>query len=217
MCDTPGRRGGTKKRAREGLTHERILLKSLLDNLPLSVYFKDKKGRLIRISKHFTRLAPEKPLQKAPREVIGKTDFDLFPEELAGAAAEDDRRVMKTGEPIIDREERSLNPDGSDLYLSTTKAPLLDRDGNIAGIVGITRDITRRKLAEEREEFLHSLLRHDLRNKAQIILGYLELLRDTGLTKEQLGFLDKAMKATREEVELIEKVRSMRRSERKRQ
>ena len=57
--------------------------------------------------------------------------------------------MMETKKPIIDREEHSIAPDGSELYLSATKAPIFDRKGNVMGIVGITRDITEQKRAEK--------------------------------------------------------------------
>jgi len=133
------------KLAQEKLTKETALFTNLMDNLPYSVYFKDRGGRLIRINKHFLKLFPGKPSRRTPDEVIGKTDFDLFPEFLAKATAEDEKRIIETGKPMIDKEERSIASDGSEMYLSTTKAPIFDREGNVIGIVGITRDITELK------------------------------------------------------------------------
>jgi PAS domain S-box-containing protein len=136
---------GELRQMQEKLAEETALFTNLMDNLPHSVYFKDREGRLIRINKRFLELIPGKPSRRTPEEVIGKTDFDLFPEPLAKAAAEDEKRIMETGKPIIDKEERFITPDGSEMYLSTTKAPIFDREGNIIGIVGITRDITEQK------------------------------------------------------------------------
>ena len=138
----------TERTERKELIKNRNMLQSLLNTLPHSVYFKDRDGRLIQVSRYFLRLTPGKPpIAKSIDEIIGKTDFDLFPEWLAKATAEDEKRIIETGEPIIDKEERSLAPNGSGIYLSTTKAPLLDEKGDVIGIVGITRDITEQKKA----------------------------------------------------------------------
>jgi PAS domain S-box-containing protein len=112
------------------------VFRNIIDNIPHAVYFKDKKGRFIWVSKIYGT---------THGAVIGKTDFDLYPEDEAREATEDDKRVMETGEPIIDKEERFTAPDGSELHILTTKAPLFDRDGDIIGIVGIARDITQQK------------------------------------------------------------------------
>lgn len=123
------------KQAQEGLVRESSMLQNLLDNTPAFIYFKDRDGRYVRVSKSYQATQPE--------SMVGKTDFDLYPEDQARRAAEDDKRVMETGEPIIDKEERFVAPDGSELRLSTTKAPLFDREGNVVGVVGIARKISK--------------------------------------------------------------------------
>lgn len=123
------------------LTYERNLFANLMENLPLLAYFKDRGGKLIRVSKLYQMTQPE--------SVIGKTDFDLFPEELARTAAKDDKRVMKTKEPIIDKEENTTHQNGSKSHLLSTKAPIFDEKGNVVGTVGVTRDNTELKQAEE--------------------------------------------------------------------
>ena len=83
-------------------------------------------------------------------DCLGLTDFDFFAAEHAQAAREDELRVMRTGEAIVDLEEREVWPDGRITWVSTTKVPLYSRDGRVIGIFGLSRDITARKLAEER-------------------------------------------------------------------
>jgi PAS domain S-box-containing protein len=129
-----------EKRLKE-LLKERSMFLNLMNNLPLSVYFKDKEGRLIKVSKIYE--------DTHPGGVIGKTDFDLYPEEEAREATEEDRRVMETGQPIVNREGRTINSDGNEHYWLTTKAPVFDDEGNIMGIAGITTEITERKKAEK--------------------------------------------------------------------
>jgi signal transduction histidine kinase len=77
-------------------------------------------------------------------------------------------------------------------------------------VYGVFRDITDRREAEEREEFLHSLLRHDVKNKAHIVQGYLEIMEDYDMQEEVREFLMKAENGLREGMEIIEKVRTLR-------
>lgn len=86
---------------------------------------------------------------------------------------------------------------------------ITDHDGELA-ILSVVRDISVRKQREERVDFLHSLLRHDLRNKAQIIMGYLNLINvSSPVTEEQGRYIDKAIKGVKEQIELVEKVRTL--------
>jgi len=130
------------------LKFERIMFESFLDNIPISVYFKDKEGRFLRVSKCFLKQKGAPPLNSVD-ELIGKTDFDLFSKEHAELSLQDELQVMKTGKPIVDREESEV-VDGKKVYLLTTKAPLTDDKGNLEGIVGITREITEKKILEKK-------------------------------------------------------------------
>lgn len=116
------------------------LLMDLMDNVPDVIYFKDRQGRLILVNKAHAR-----GLGLNPKEVVGKTDFDIFSKERAKLMAKDDEYVMKTGKAIIDKVERSTRADGIDNYVSTTKIPRYGKNGKIIGLIGITRDITHRK------------------------------------------------------------------------
>ncbi len=94
------------------------MLADFMDNIPDVVYFKDVKGRLIWVNQ-----AHAKGLGLKPEQVIGKTDFDIFPKERAERMIKDDQYVMKTGKSIIDKIERATRPDGVDNHVSTTKTP----------------------------------------------------------------------------------------------
>jgi PAS domain S-box-containing protein len=132
------------KLAEEALAQERSLLRTLIDNLPDCVYAKDTAGRKLLVNP-----ADLKNLHfKTEAEVINKTDFDFFPKELAEKFWADDQKVIQ-GEPIIDREEYVLSDAGEKHWLLTSKLPLRDPSGKIVGLVGIGRDITARKLAED--------------------------------------------------------------------
>jgi rsbT co-antagonist protein RsbR len=127
---------------------EKSLLNSLLEHIPENVYFKDKESKFVRICKAFSDYMGF----DNPDEIIGKTDFDLFDEEHARPAFEDEQKIMKTGKPL-QKEEKEVYPDGSEKWVETTKVPRYDEKGKIVGTFGISRDITGKKLWEmEREK-----------------------------------------------------------------
>jgi PAS domain S-box-containing protein len=134
-----------RQRVEEALAQEQYLLLMLMENLPDHVYFKDTKSRLIAVSRSLARRHG-----MLPGEMKGKTDFDFFTEEHARKSFEDEKRIIRTGIPLIDQEEKETWPNGSVTWVSSTKLPLRDANGHIAGTFGISRDITARKQAEER-------------------------------------------------------------------
>lgn len=134
-----------KCRAEEELARERALLQTLMDNGPDHIYFKDRRGRFILANRALARVLGA----SGPSELIGKTDFDFFSPEHAESAFEDEQRVMKSGQPVIDIEERETWPDRPDTWVSTTKMPLANEKGEIVGTFGVSRDITERRKMEE--------------------------------------------------------------------
>lgn len=127
------------------MSHERLLLRTLIDNLPDCIYAKDIAGRKI-----LSNAADLKNLRCATEaEAIGKTDFDLFPREIAEKFHADDQKVID-GQPVVNREEFFLNEAGEKSWLLTSKLALHDPTGKVVGLVGIGRDITERKRAEEK-------------------------------------------------------------------
>ncbi|MCF7873330.1 MAG: PAS domain-containing protein [Candidatus Omnitrophica bacterium] len=130
------------------------LFTELMDNIPDVIYFKDKSGKIVLVNKAYAR-----GLGITPDEVIGKTDFDIFPKSRAQMMQKDDLWVIKNKKPIIDKVERATRPDGQDNYSSTTKIPRFDKKGSVIGLIGITRDITRRRRLEQLEEDKHQMQR----------------------------------------------------------
>jgi PAS domain S-box-containing protein len=135
-----------RKQAEQALAQERDLLRTLMDNLPDSIYFKDRESRFTRINQ---ALATAFGLSD-PTQAIGKTDFDFFTAEHAQQAYNDEQEVIATGKPITAKEEKETWPDGRVTWASTTKMPFRDAGGAIVGTFGVSREITRRMQMEER-------------------------------------------------------------------
>ncbi len=133
-----------KKWKEERLVAERNLLSTLIDNLPDYIFVKDVNSCLILDNIAHRRLLGATTLE----EVVGKTDFDFFPTELAAPYIADEERIIRSGEPMINREEPVVDKDGHQRWLLTTKVPIHDQQGVITGIVGINRDITLQKQNE---------------------------------------------------------------------
>jgi PAS domain S-box-containing protein len=133
-----------RKQAQKEASYEQSLMQTLLDNIPDYVYFKDKNRRFVRASNFFCDL-----FKCSLEDIIGNKDEDLFPEEIAEETARDDRHVIKTGIPLVNKEEGGESIGGGEHWVLTTKLPWRDRKGNIIGLFGISREITDRKRAEE--------------------------------------------------------------------
>ena len=125
--------------------YEGFLLQALMDNIPDSIYFKDLRSRFLMIS----RAKARKHGLTDPAEARGKTDADYFTEPHARQALTDERKILRSGKPIEGLEEVETWPDGSETWASTTKMPLRNQSGQIVGTFGISRDITKRKHAEQ--------------------------------------------------------------------
>lgn len=124
---------------------ERTLLRNVIDNMPDAIYVKDASGRYLLDNVAHRRQIGAASLE----EVIGKNTADFFPPEVAAKFLADDELVLKTAEPILNRHEVTDADSAKSLWLSTTKVPLRDARGNVVGIIGIGRDITARKDAEQ--------------------------------------------------------------------
>src|SRR5512133_964085 len=120
---------------------ERILLRALLEHLPDSIYFKDRQSRFLRVNTAMARRVGGDQAQ----DLIGRNDFDLYTTEHAQPAFDAEQRIIATGEPLLGCEEKETWSDGHTTWVSTTKLPLRDLDGEIIGTFGISRDITERK------------------------------------------------------------------------
>ncbi|GAK60693.1 PAS modulated sigma54 specific transcriptional regulator, Fis family [Candidatus Vecturithrix granuli] len=130
------------------LAREKYIVDTFLANVPDSIYFKEPEGRIIRAN---TAHARRRGLCD-PREEVGKTDFDFFPEEVAQRKYAQEQQIIRTGTPVINVEEQNVWSDGRIDWQLTTKMPLRNEHGEIIGIFGISRDITELKQAEQELE-----------------------------------------------------------------
>lgn len=176
-----------RKRTEDDILKERILLRTLIDNLPDTIFAKDKEGR--KILANITDMEVIGCASEA--EIIGKTDLELFPGNIGERGYADDIHVLQTGEPVINREEEFIDVEGKHRWLHTSKIPLFDELGMVTGLVGIGHDITIRKSAEEE---LRKLSRAVEQNPVAIIItdsdGTMEYVNPkftelTGYTREE--------------------------------
>ncbi len=151
-----------EKAANEMLRNERILLRTLIDNLPLSIFIKDKQYRKTIINRAHLRSIVEqtnRPELGFESAILGKTDFDVYPKELAKEFMVDNEKVIRDGQAIINREELRVLPGGRKRWTMTSKIPLRDKSGEIIGMLGMATDITDSKVAEQAKEQETILLR----------------------------------------------------------
>jgi PAS domain S-box-containing protein len=142
------------KQAEEALAQERSLLRTLIDNLPDLIYFKDSQSRFVVVNQAQVRLLGG----TTPEDLLGKSDFDFFPRELAQKYYADEQAILQSGQPQISLEEPTVDTAGNKKWLATTKVPLRDSNGQVTGFVGVGRDITERKQAEAERERLMAIM-----------------------------------------------------------
>lgn len=176
------------RQAQEMLSIERNLLRSLIDNLPDRIYAKDSLSRFIICNEALVKRMG----RESADEIIGKSDMQLLDRESAVSYLNDEQNIIKTGIPMLNKEEEVLFKNGQLRYSLSTKLPLRNSHGEIIGIVGIGKDITDRKLLEieaankneqlqkiitDRDKFF-SIIAHDLKSPFNYFLGFTELISD---------------------------------------
>lgn len=135
---------GTKF-SQQKIQEERRLLKTIIDHLPVNIYMKDLHSRKILVNKReleYSGATNEK-------DVLGKSDLDLFPAKYAKISLEEDRKVFITKKPILDEETFAVDEAGKKTWFLSSKIPFIDDQNLIKGLIGISYDITERKKREE--------------------------------------------------------------------
>lgn len=197
-----------EKRAERVIIKERAFLQTLIDSLPVNVFVKDLDSRKTLIN----RKELEHMGVKDVNEVLGKSDHDLYPKWSADISRKEDLEVFESGQSFIDVETENLKKNGERNWFLTSKIPLKDDDDVVTGLLGISYNITKYKLAEEKlrqlsileskskemEQFAY-IASHDLREPLLTIRGYSELLEEDFADKldddglQILGYIQKAV------------------------
>jgi PAS domain S-box-containing protein len=179
---------------------QRSQLHSLLISIPDLVWMKDSEGVYLSCNPAFERLTGAKTA-----EIVGKSDLDFFPQEVAAAFRSDDRMAFESSTPIVREEWVTFLDDGHRSLLETVKTAVHDKNGKVLGVLGIARDITRmRALLDELEQarndaqqssaakssFLANMS-HEIRTPMNAIIGMSELCLETSLTPKQRNYLVK--------------------------
>lgn len=197
-----------------------LLLNALLDGIPDRIYFKNLESRFLLINK-----SQALALGLAdPEEAKGKTDFDFFSEEHARQAYADEQKIIQSGEAITGIEEKETWKDGSVTWVSTTKAPFFDKQRNVVGTFGISRDITElhnaREIVEEAERrkvMLESIgaVCHHMSQPITVITSASRMLQDSlrnapPETQKFAGYISSAADILAEKLQKLNEVNKYR-------
>lgn len=183
------------KRAEARIKYERNLFKALFDNLPDAVYVKDINYKKILANpidlKYMGELNEE--------DVIGKTDFEIYKKDVADSSFTDDKQVFTTGEAIINKEDFFIDNKNEQHWMLNSKVPFRNNKNEVIGLVGISREITEKKILEQnyikakenaesankaKSEFLANMS-HEIRTPLNSVIGFSDLLKKTKLDETQ--------------------------------
>jgi PAS domain S-box-containing protein len=130
------------------LSDDQETMQTIIDNIPRAVFWKDKELRFQGCNRIFAEVAG----LKSPRELVGKTDYEMPWKEHGDAYRADDLQVMDSRISRLDLEERNVNSEGVESWVLTSKVPVLNKQGDVVAVLGMFEDITARKLKEAEVE-----------------------------------------------------------------
>ncbi|MDI6449564.1 PAS domain S-box protein [Anaerobaca lacustris] len=172
-------------RAERERAEEQTLLRTLIENLPDAVYVKDRQGRFVLCNRQVLGRKGVATVE----EIVGRTDYDFYPADVAERVHEVEQEIMATGRPMIDHARCIIDPaSGETTWNLTTKVPLRNDEGEIIGLVGIGRDITDRRRAEEAYRTLvdHSLQGLVVLQDGRVVFANSAMSDISGYTVEEI-------------------------------
>ena len=185
--------------AEAALRREQFLLTSLMLNIPDNIFFKDCDGHYLRIN----RAMANRFGLDSPEDAVGKTASEFFSDVYAARIKSDEQQIMASGEPVVGEEELVDWPNGSQTWVSVIQMPIREDDGTLAGLFGLSHDISDQKLAQQamreardaaeaaseaKSNFLANMS-HEIRTPMNAIIGMTELVLDTSLEPTQREYL----------------------------
>jgi len=185
---------GERRSLQDALAHERNVLRTMIDLIPAFIYAKDAHSRFTACNKLVANR-----MGATPEQLLGKSDFDFFPREMAEKFFNDEQALLASGKPLMDCEEIAFDKiSGTNRVIVTSKVPLHDEQGRVTGLVGTGYDITERKAAEERmasSDRLESIGRlaagvaHEINTPIQYLNDSVSFIREG--VQELLSYIDK--------------------------
>jgi PAS domain S-box-containing protein len=204
-----------RKRLGEKLEGERALLQTVIDYIPDHIYLKDRESRFLLANRSLALWIGA----SRPEDLIGRTDHEFFPRELADAFRADEARIFETGQSQISKEEQTRSASGAMRWVLSTKMPLTDDTGAVTRIVGIGRDITEQKdlqtqiMRAQRLESLATLatgIAHQFNNINAVVKGYIDVaLLSGGLPTTTAVYLGEALKGVQRMVDITERLQGL--------
>ncbi len=212
-----------RKRAEEKLQFERNLLYTLMNHHPDGIYFKDRSGRFLRVSKAYAgKLGSDDP-----EDALGKTDSEFFSDEHSRESSKNEQQILESGEPAIGLIKKETRSDGTETWISTSMAPFYDQQGDVIGTFGISHDITEIKKAEQKlnatlddlrlardaaesanrakSNFLANMS-HEIRTPMNAIIGITELVMETELNSTQKDYLGTVLESGESLLSIINEI-----------
>lgn len=181
-------------------TDQNTLIQQLIDNIPDNIFVKDINSKFLIANNWVSKIIGE----QSSKKLIGKTDFDFFPKKIAQKYYHDEQNIIQTGKPLLNELEK-VPVKGRIRWYSTTKVPFYDKHGNIAGVVGVGRDVTKSvrerkalekakkeaEIADKLKSTFLANLSHEIRTPLNGILGFSQFLRQKQHSEEkQNKYLD---------------------------
>jgi len=204
-----------RKRLGENLEEERALLQTVIDYIPDHIYLKDRESRFLLANRSLALWIGA----SRPEDLIGRTDHDFFPRELADAFRADEMRIFETGQSQISKEEQTRSASGQMRWVLSTKMPLTDDTGAVTRIAGIGRDVTEQKnlqtqiMRAQRLESLATLatgIAHRFNNINAVVKGYIDAALLSGELPSAIAvYLREALKGVQRMVDITERLQGL--------